>query len=350
MRDIVLGICIPVLNERERLPALLAGLDAAVGAVPEGAVCVAVGDNGSTDGSFELLQVAASTRPYLRLARTFVRGPGHARTAAARLLAAGWQGLDPARCWVLACDADNIVAANHVASWTSVLASAGRDVLVTGSYSLAGDPVAELVGGEVVADAWSDTVRWCEDVVGVVNPTGANHAVRLDALESAGWYSQPLSDVVGQGVVVAGDDWDLGVRLRLGGASTRRVPIVVTTSSRRFLADPTAYLTGAAHDGEFRRVDATGGRPLAPLPAPTRVRARAVSHFFLKPVLLGLEVDWVSVRFDLSQELTERLRPVHHSGRAAWDRSRDEFVYGLLAGHERLAHDVAEALGRAASL
>jgi hypothetical protein len=245
---------------------------------------------------------------------------------------------------VLSCDADNLVGTEHVDAWKSALANAGPEALVTGSYAFEGDPMAELVGGDIVAAAWSETVRWCEDIVGVVNPTGANHAVRLDALESVGWYQQPTSNVAGSGVVVAGDDWDLGVRLRIEGASTRRVPILATTSPRRFLADPSGYLTGTAHDGEFRRVEAANGAPLGSLPRPTQVRARAVSHFLLKPVLLGLDVEWASVRIDLSLDLTEQLRRVHRSGRAAWDRSRDEFIYGLLAGHGWLAGEVAESL------
>lgn len=346
MNDFELGICIPVLDEMDGLPGLLAALDSARSGCDR-RFDVAIGDNGSTDGSWELLGDAAAARPYLSVVRATARGPGYARTAAAQLLARRWRDCDPRRCWVLSCDADNVVDATHVSGWVAALAVAGPAALVTGSYAFTEDPLATVPEGAALKAAWADTVAWCEAAVGVVNATGANHAVRVDALRSVGWYRQPVSDVVGRQAVVAGDDWDLGVRLGLAGATTLRAPIVVRTSARRFFADPAAYLTGRAHDGEFRRIEATSSSlEHVELADPLDVCARALSHFLVKPVLLGFRVEWARLRADLPARLVAAVSGIHGAGRAVWDRSRDEFIYGLLPDLGDLALALAGALAR----
>jgi Glycosyl transferase family 2 len=340
-----IGFVVPVLDERDHLPRLLDGLDLAADELGPSELAVAIADNGSRDGSWELLTAAAEDRPYLRVVRTSRPGPGRARSAAARVLAEGWRDRDPAACWVVSCDADNVVDADHVSAWADEIRRRSTPALLTGSYEFEGDALRSRPGGPRLADAWGRAVAWSERCVGVVNPTGANHAVRLHALEHVGWYRQPTSAVLGPEVVVAGDDWDLGIRIRLAQLGAGRVPIIVRTSPRRFLIDPVAYLTGAAHDGPFRRVDAAVAEG-DELPAVAHaVATRAVLHFLVKPVLLGLEVNWLVLAATAGDELTWALRRLHASGLESWKRSRDEFVYGVLPAQASLAGALASRAG-----
>lgn len=61
------SVVIPARNERENLPALLDGIEAALRPVAEHEVIVV--DDGSTDGMAELLQVRMRTDPHLRVLR-----------------------------------------------------------------------------------------------------------------------------------------------------------------------------------------------------------------------------------------------------------------------------------------
>lgn len=62
------SLVIPVFNEEESIPALLEALDKAVTTLPQPVEAVLV-DDGSRDRSFELLQAAAKSRPWLCLVR-----------------------------------------------------------------------------------------------------------------------------------------------------------------------------------------------------------------------------------------------------------------------------------------
>ena len=65
MREVDLSIVIPVLNESESLPELLDELEGTIAALGHDWEAVVV-DDGSTDGSFELVERIAGERAWLR--------------------------------------------------------------------------------------------------------------------------------------------------------------------------------------------------------------------------------------------------------------------------------------------
>ena len=88
-----LSIVIPILNEREALPGLLDEIEAAC-ASPERRLEVIVVDDGSTDGSFELLESLAAERPWLRGIR-LRRNFGKSAALATGFAAASGDGSSP---------------------------------------------------------------------------------------------------------------------------------------------------------------------------------------------------------------------------------------------------------------
>ena len=76
-----ISLVIPVYNEEESLPRLIEAIDKAIVALPQ-PVEVVVVDDGSRDRSFDLLEDAARTRPWMRLVR-FRRNFGQTAALAA---------------------------------------------------------------------------------------------------------------------------------------------------------------------------------------------------------------------------------------------------------------------------
>jgi hypothetical protein len=339
---ISLGVVIPALDEAERLPPLLAALESGL----EAHDTVVVVDNGSSDATVDILRDLATDRSWLTVLHEDRRGPGWARGRGAAHLLTNWSG-DFDDCWMLSCDADAKPGRGHLDTWRRHLERSDAD-LVTGSYRFAEQDLAAVRDARTSFHTFGETVRVCEDYVGVVNPTGTNHAVRASSYVRIGGYQQPRSTrVSGRSCLVAGDDWDLGVRTRLAGLAVERIDHRMVVSARRFLADPAGYLTGAAHDGPFERVETAGKPPPVPdLAKVTRATtARAVLHFLLKPLLLG--IGGVSPVIELCAHLDpgvgDAVVSAMGAGRRLWAADRDSFIYDLLRAQEPLADVVARA-------
>ena len=346
-KDLALGVVVPVLNEATSLPRLLFRLDAAHARVPKDRVTIVIVDNGSTDDSHEIATVWAREHSWARSALEPEVGPGHARARGAAILLDEWRSnAERLPAWLVSCDADNEPGLSHLVEWCDVLSATTADV-VTGSYAFPSDAVAAIPSARALLSVWIATVELAEQLVGVVNISGSNHAVRADCLAAAGGYQQPCSERFGGSTIVSGDDWDLGLRARRAGLQVSRTPITVTTSPRRFAQDPLGYLSGRAHDGVFQRVEATGRveRELPWKEAFPAVVRRALTHFVLKPVLAGLALDALAAeRIGVTQQSVCALSALQGTGASAWEHSRDEFVYEMLPAHSAVVDRVAKEL------
>jgi Glycosyltransferase like family 2 len=287
-----LGIVVPSRQDgpyaAATVRALLASADRAT--VPVSVVLVDDGDNGGLAG-----EIPADAR--LRIVETVEHGPGRARTAGAQVFTdlAKATGTGTGGAWLVSLDADVSFDADFVTGWIDTIESTVDDVLAAPAFFGAVGAETELAADVEAASSWmwGDTALY-ERFVGLVNVGGCNHAVSLAVGQEAGWYLQPTQVIGGVRTIVAGDDWDFGLRARMSGATTARVPgPAVTTSSRRIAADPVGFLAGRSYERPFEPIRgvaaATSWPPGEPWSAVARHgRARLVAHFLAKPLLAGI--------------------------------------------------------------
>jgi GT2 family glycosyltransferase len=170
---------------------------------------VVVADNGSQDGTRSCVERWSERSPRVRLVDASARrGPGAARNVGVRR-AHGRM--------LVFCDADDVVQPGWLASMVAVLADAD---LVAGVFDF-----SSLNGGPR-----SDPIPAATRAMGFLPyALGANLAVRREAFEAAGGFSEDLA---------AGEDIDLCWRLQLAG-----------------------YRFAISTDGAVAKRDHAGGRP-----------------------------------------------------------------------------------------
>lgn len=250
-------------------------------------------DDRSGDATGAILDRAAAAHPDLIVVHHGHYGsPGGARSAAVALADhAAERAGEPRPQWVLTTDVDVELPATWLADWAAVLAAVHDDETVGAvngeeaqEHLLDPFPRARYLSGR-----FGEVVVRSESLVGVTNLNGVNHAVRRSAYETCGPYLQPTTPGPDGPVVLAGEDWDLGVRLRQAGYRIASAEIVVADRGRRLLADLRAYLGGTAYEGAFARVQATAPATdltTAELDALLAGTARrALLHFYFKPLL-----------------------------------------------------------------
>lgn len=331
------AVLLPCHNEARFLPSLLAGLLPQVEGQP-GWQVLAV-DDSSTDATGSLLDRAARTTSPGAL--TVIHGrfgsPGGARTAAASSLTVLAPPSAPPRPgWLLTTDCDVELPDDFVAGWAARLAELDGDegVGAVNGGEAQGHLFDGLPNAASASGAFGRAAARAEAAVGVVNLNGVNHAVRTEAYLTAGPYLQPTALGPHGEANLAGEDWDLGVRLRLAGWRIEECGVTVRDRGRRLLADVHAYLSGEAYEGAFTRIEPAG--PAVDLSPETAARVaeatvdRVLVHFFFKIILaqpallddpsLGLEPATVEAMRDW---MTRWPWPSFHA-------SRPGFVYGRL--------------------
>jgi GT2 family glycosyltransferase len=347
-----LALVIPYLNESAHLPACLDSLSGAVSALDVELVEVVLVDNGSADQSTEIASEWAAANQGkcpVHLIREPRQGPGWARSAGASAAFARAANRMPAggsTFWVLSADSDCAFPETHLTQWLGHLQEATSPILAGNQSFGEGFAVTHPVTDAVIRDlgAYRELL---EATFQVINTDGFNHAIERTAYAAVGPYRQPVVPTAHGPRNAAGEDWDLGARARAAGIRPQRVESTIVSSPRRVLADPRAYFTGAAYEGEFRRVEGTLSAPDVPAQEYERLRAegrrRMLLHYACKPFLIDQK---------LQEDLMARMLAPLRADMAAWteradaidlDAHRNELLLGLLAGFwENHALDLAE--------
>lgn len=281
------ALLLPCHDEAEHLPPLLEALLAQLEAAPTWRV-VAV-DDSSTDATGGILDGAAAGCPQLTVIHGRYGSPGGARSVAADSVTVLGHGAPPD--WLLTIDCDVELPPDFVDGWARRFAELESDESVgaINGGEEQGHLFDELPNARRAGGVFGRVAGISEAAVGVVNLNGVNHAVRTSAYLTAGPYLQPVAHGVDGCVNLAGEDWDLGVRLRVAGYSIAECEVAVRDRGRRLLADVHAYLSGEAYEGEFTRLEGDGPpRDLDPETADSLAEGtaeRVLLHFFFKPVL-----------------------------------------------------------------
>lgn len=290
-------------------------------------------DDSSTDATPEILAAAAAAHPHVTVVRGRYGSPGAARSAGiAHLLAAP----APTPEWLVTLDADVLLPDDWAARWSATLASVHTDAAVgaVNGVELQEHLYVDHPRAAQVSRAFGIGIVAGESAVGVTNLNGVNHAIRTEAYLTAGPYRQPSAPGP-QGVeTLAGEDWDLGVRIRCAGYTIAETEAAVIDRGRRLLTDVHAYVSGEAYEGPFRRLAATGPSPDVDPAAVDGLVDRAVDrslrHFLLKTVLAGA-VEPADVR-GLRPDTVELMRSwMQRWPHPTFEESRNGFVFGRLA-------------------
>lgn len=222
------------------------------------------------------------------------RGIGRARhTASLRALELVEQaGVDPSRAWILCSDADCRYSRDYLRTWVRCLS---EPVLSAGTAVAAGTvqynpSLSRFLSPEWVTFAAGLTVlrRRFERSFGLVNTFGQNMAIRCSAYGELDGFDQPIeSSIEGHSILLPGEDWRLGARTLFRHLGLQRVPSLVTTSPRRFVADPSAYVTHRAYMKDYQSAPDLLQRSIEAPSLSTKVSALFVTmvNWAAKPAL-----------------------------------------------------------------
>ncbi len=329
------AVIVPCHNESAFVAELI---DQLVAQLPAraGWLAVLVNDR-SSDATGSILDQAAAAHPELLCVHHGAYGsPGAARSAAVAIALHLADQANLARPqWLLTTDVDVVLPGDWLAAWAEVLTAVHADDAVGAVNGR--EEQDHLLGhfprARRLSDHFGEVVVRSEALVGVTNLNGVNHAVRLSAYETCGPYLQPSAPGPDGPEVLAGEDWDLGVRLRQAGYRLESADIAVADRGRRLLADLVAYLGGSAYEGAFKRVVQTA--PAQDLTAAqvdwllAGSARRALAHFYFKPLLAMPSL--LDGDVGLSVGTVQAMRAwIRRWPSPTFAESRNGFVYGRL--------------------
>ena len=325
------AVVVPCFDEAGFIDPLLAQLLPQLSGA--GAWSVVLVDDSSTDATPDILAAAAAAHPQVAVVRGRYGAPGAARSAGiAHLLAAP----APTPEWLVTIDADVLLPPDWYAQWAATLATVHADAGVgaVNGVELQDHLFVDHARAAQVSRAFGIGVVAGEAAVGVTNLNGVNHAIRTEAYLTAGPYRQPTAPGPHGMEQLAGEDWDLGVRIRRAGYAIAETEAAVIDRGRRLLTDVHAYVSGEAYEGPFRRLAPAGPSPdLDPTEVDELVDHavdRSLRHFLLKTVLAGA-VDPADAR-GLQPDTVELMRAwMQRWPHPTFEESRNGFVFGRLA-------------------
>lgn len=290
-------------------------------------------DDSSTDATPAILAGAAQRCPRVQVLSGRYGAPGAARSAGVALALRAPQGAPD---WVVTLDADVIPAGDWLGRWDTSIRAVHADDAVGAlngvevqDHLFAGHPHAAQVSA-----AFGLALVAAERAVGVTNLNGVNHGIRTAAYLTAGPYVQPVAPGPHGTETLAGEDWDLGVRIRRAGFRVEETDAAVVDRGRRLLADVHAYVSGDAYEGAFVRLAASSGSPdIDAADVATLVDHavdRVLRHFLCKPILADA-VAAGDVRGLSAATLDAMAAWMRRWPHPTFDESRNGFVFGRLA-------------------
>jgi glycosyltransferase involved in cell wall biosynthesis len=329
---VTVAVVIPCFNEEGYLEDLLATLVPQIEGDDRWSV-VLVNDS-STDATPAIIE-AATAHPQVHALHGRYGSPGDTRTAG---VAFAIHGTHSTVCpeWIVTVDADVELAPNWRERWDATLAQVHEDERcgAINGVEVQDHLFTDYPNARQVSAAFGLALGRSEAAVGITNLNGVNHGVRTTAYLTAGPYVQPTAPGPTGPMSLAGEDWDLGVRLRSAGYRIAETEAAVIDRGRRLLNDVYAYVSGEAYEGAFRRLEPRGKSDDVEAGARNELIDHAVNrslrHFYLKPILAevvamttestGLTPTTLAA---MAQWLNQWPHPTFHE-------SRNGFIFGRL--------------------
>ena len=325
-------LVVPCHNEEGYLDVLLAGLVAQFAADPDAAVgwSVVLVDDHSTDSTAAIVDAVAAQYSWVTAVHGHYGSPGGARSAGAAVAL----GVHTPPAWLVTVDADVELMPGWVAAWNATFAAARDDESVgaVNGVELQDHLFAEFPRAASVSAAFGGVIGVSEGALGVTNLNGVNHAVRTSAYLTAGPYLQPTAPGPDGPIVLAGEDWDLGVRIRRAGFRVVDTEAAVRDRGRRLLSDVYAYVSGEAYEGAFTRLRSRKKPADVPAADVDVLRELAVErslrHFFFKPLLAGaVPLEAAGLSADTVAAMQEWIVRWPHP---TFEESQNGFIFGRL--------------------
>lgn len=327
-------VVVPCHQEEGYLDRLLSAMVPQILTVPGWSLVLV--DDASTDATAAIVDGAAAGAPMVTALHGRFGSPGAARSAGvAAALDFRGTGQTERPDWIITTDADVELTQTWAADWAACLAEVDQDESVgaVNGQERQDHLLTDLPVARRAMAALGHVVGTCEAAVGTTNLNGVNHAVRATAYDTCGPYRQPMGTGPHGPIALAGEDWDLGVRLRLAGYRVADSPAVVLDRGRRLLADPHAYASGEAYEGAFERVssdDATSDvteEQAVHFLGPSA--DRLVMQFLLKIVLADPRV--LATASGLSPATLQRMSAwIERWPAPLFTDDRNGFIYGRL--------------------
>ena len=335
-------VVIPCFNEEGYIDALLDSMLPQLGDSERWRLVLV--DDSSSDATSAILAGASTQSNQVAVVTGRYGSPGGARSAGVAYALSEGRAPD----WLLTVDADVLVEPDWLWKWDASIAEHHNDPrcgAINGG-EIQDHLYTDYPNARVVSAAFGHTLVTSERAVGITNLNGVNHGIRTVAYLTAGPYLQPTTPGPHGPLSLAGEDWDLGVRLRRAGFTVQETEAAVRDRGRRLLTDVHAYVSGEAYEGAFRRLEK---RPPSQDIDASEVDSlvdgaieRSLRHFFLKPLLAG------ATPIDASTGLSESTTAAMQSWIQQWphptfEESRNGFIFGRL---ERFSHVFNEAVRR----
>lgn len=323
---------VPCHNEEGYLDILLDGLIAQFAADPDAAAgwSVVLVDDHSTDGTAAIVDAAAAAHPWVTAVHGRYGSPGGARSVGAAVALATHTPPE----WLVTVDADVELMPGWLVAWNATFAEVRDDETVgaVNGVELQDHLFASFPNAAAVSRAFGGVIGVSERAIGVTNLNGVNHAVRTSAYLTAGPYLQPTAPGPDGPIVLAGEDWDLGVRIRRAGFRIIDTEAAVRDRGRRLLADVYAYVSGEAYEGAFTRLQPRTKSTDVPAGDVEMLRESAVErslrHFFFKPLLAGaVPLEAAGLSADTVAAMREWIARWPHP---TFEESRNGFIFGRL--------------------
>jgi glycosyltransferase involved in cell wall biosynthesis len=332
--DMKYGIIIPCLNEENYIGALLESLSKAIHQYDNPKdITVFICDNGSVDSTVNVINSFARKFPSLVLLHESEKGIGFAKSKAANM---AFDTVD----WIISLDADCVIPIEFIQKWTTAITESKYPIL-TGYCTFPGEFNVDFPNTNKIFHKFDEFEGKITKVFGVINICGANHAVNKDFYHKIWGYSQPFIFEDNRRKILAGDDWDLGIKSILLKQRIGFVDISNITSDRRARVDIKSFVDGSAYDSEFLdyRVITTGvdlqNEEIEDLFIKNKLRT--IKHSLLKLLLIDASLfNEESIELFLWKNIiNDMLQWISSNKIADFYTERNNFIYQTLEEFDR---------------